>query len=305
MHEQLDVSWVHPPRLSLQVSNVQATPSSHETGVPRQLPLEHWSASVQTLPSSQGVPLGSGRLLHSPVAGSQTPSWTHSPPGGHALGILPTHAPCSHSSSSEQALPSSQAVPFGFGTIRQAPVLGSVSSCSHGPGGSVQSFGTTPTHSPALQASDTVSVSPSSHVVPSARVRVLHRLFSQKASSQDPFLDEVLAVRVGLALARALFALLVVAGEARGQGDQQKGSVQETLGQEDPAALIEPRHSPACTRACQRPRKLRSLVDSRRQAAVVAPPARYVAARRRSRPLRFCSRSLHEPDSATRPSSRT
>src|SRR5450432_4215796 len=83
-------------------------PEAHP--VPPQTPLEHTSALVQALPSSQIVPSGSDGL-EQPVVGLQVPAAWHESTAVQGTGSAPTHAPPWQRSVRVHALPSSQGAP--------------------------------------------------------------------------------------------------------------------------------------------------------------------------------------------------
>ena len=66
-------SMMQPPAVSLQESEVHATPSSHFTADPPHFPFVQASADVQTRPSSQVVPSGRLGVEHAPFAGLHVP----------------------------------------------------------------------------------------------------------------------------------------------------------------------------------------------------------------------------------------
>ena len=92
---------------------------------PRQTPAWQVSPIVQRLPSLQSMPSGASGLEQRPVAGSHTPATWHWSSGWHWTWFDPTQAPFWQVSVRVQALPSSQAAPFGFAGLVQAPVAGS------------------------------------------------------------------------------------------------------------------------------------------------------------------------------------
>jgi hypothetical protein len=65
------------------------------------------------VPPGQAVPSGAGGLEHCPVVGSQVPARWQASDAVHSTGV-PVQTPAWHTSFWVQALPSLQAVPFGF-----------------------------------------------------------------------------------------------------------------------------------------------------------------------------------------------
>jgi hypothetical protein len=90
----------------LSLAHVSDTP-------PVQTPSWHESPVVQALPSLHDVPFGLLGLEQRPVAGSQTPASWQSSRAPQTTGFPPTQTPPWQASFRVQALPSSQANPFG------------------------------------------------------------------------------------------------------------------------------------------------------------------------------------------------
>src|SRR6266576_2615303 len=106
------------PRRESQVSSVQRSPSSQESGDPAvQTPLSQLSPTVQASPTLQGVPSGwSPPPTQAPPDGLQRPSvWQGGGAAEHAPVPVPVHWPawqaslCVHASWSSQAVPSGSA----------------------------------------------------------------------------------------------------------------------------------------------------------------------------------------------------
>jgi hypothetical protein len=91
--------------------------------VPVQTPAMQTSVCVQRLLSLQVVPSGSAGF-EQPEAGLQTPALWHWSMGPHVMVTPSVQTPAWQVSPLVQALPSLQAVPFGFGTLEQMPVAG-------------------------------------------------------------------------------------------------------------------------------------------------------------------------------------
>jgi hypothetical protein len=68
---------VQPAAASLQLSTVQAMPSSQTRAGPLQTPFVHVSGVVHTLPSLQVVPFGLFGYAHTPVDVLQLPALWH------------------------------------------------------------------------------------------------------------------------------------------------------------------------------------------------------------------------------------
>ena len=83
-------------------------------------------------------------------------------------GFAPTHAPVWHVSLWVHALPSLQAVPFGFGGFEHAPVAGSQVPARWHWSCAVHVTGFAPTHAPFWHVSLRVHALPSLQVVPFA-----------------------------------------------------------------------------------------------------------------------------------------
>src|SRR5439155_1876764 len=100
---------------------------------PVQLPLWQVSVCVQALPSLHAVPLLAFGLEHRPVAVSQVPATWHWSSAVQTTGLEPVQVPFWQVSVCVQALPSLQAVPFGWrpsaGQVSLLPVQ--VSAASH------------------------------------------------------------------------------------------------------------------------------------------------------------------------------
>jgi hypothetical protein len=79
---------------------------------------------VQAFPSLQSVPLGAAGLEHAPVAVLQTPAAWHWSAATQTTGLPPVHTPAWHVSTSVQAFPSLQAVPFVAFGFEQVPIAG-------------------------------------------------------------------------------------------------------------------------------------------------------------------------------------
>ena len=101
-------------------------PSSQSVRAPAtQAPATHWSFTLQRDPSSQGVPLGTGSVVHAPLAGSQLPASWHASGAVQTTGSPPRQAPASHVSRRVQSSPSLQRLPSGWVGFEQVPVCGS------------------------------------------------------------------------------------------------------------------------------------------------------------------------------------
>jgi hypothetical protein len=74
-------------------------------GVPRQTPAWQASSLVHGSPSSQLVPLALAGLVHSPVAGSQTPASWHWSCAAQTIDVSTTHRPSSQARQPPQLLP--------------------------------------------------------------------------------------------------------------------------------------------------------------------------------------------------------
>src|SRR6266404_9760834 len=104
------------PRRESQVSSVQRSPSSQESGDPAvQTPLSQRSPTVQGSPTLQGVPSGwSPPPTQAPPDGLQRPSaWQGSRATEHVPVLAPIHWPLWQASLRVHASRSSQAVPSG------------------------------------------------------------------------------------------------------------------------------------------------------------------------------------------------
>ena len=147
------------PVLPSQVSSVQALPSLQSLAGPAlHLPWLQPSPVVQTLPSSQGLPVADAKKPHNPLLGSQ-PSLVHGLPSSQSTLLAPAQMPAAHLSPLVHKLASSQAIVLLAWTH---PVL--VSHLS-----SVQTLlsshlTASPVQLPALQASFVVQAFASSHL---------------------------------------------------------------------------------------------------------------------------------------------
>jgi hypothetical protein len=100
------------PSAGLQLSSVQALPSSHKTGFdPTHVPASHESVCVQALPSEQV--LLSSFVYSQPDAGLQESS-VHALPSSQVNGFDPTQVAASQESVCVQALPSEQVLASSF-----------------------------------------------------------------------------------------------------------------------------------------------------------------------------------------------
>jgi hypothetical protein len=125
----------------------------------------HASPAVHASPSSHSVPAGSG-VNRQPATGSQDTSLQQagSPGGTHTAVAAATHAPApSQASSVVQALPSSQAVPAGFGWFTQPVEASQVGASQHWAFGGAGHSTAAPPQAPPAQTSPVVQASPSSH----------------------------------------------------------------------------------------------------------------------------------------------
>jgi len=156
--------WVQPLPGS-QPSVVQTFPSSQlGAGPPTQLPPLQVSPVVQAFPSVQG------RVLFvwvQPLAGLQ-PSVVQTFPSSQFGAGPPTHAPALHVSFVVHALPSVQAVPFGFGGFEHVPVAESQVPVVWHWSEAVQTTGLLPVQTPLWQVSVCVQAFPSLQVLPLA-----------------------------------------------------------------------------------------------------------------------------------------
>jgi hypothetical protein len=157
--EHIPVCGSHAPASRhAPAAHVTAAPPTHE-------PFWHASDCVQAFPSLHVVPLGFGTPpVQLPVAGSHVPPSRHAVPA-QSTALPPVQEPFWHVSNMVQALPSLQAVPFGFGApFVQAPAASHEPASRHG---SEDAQETVPAQVPdPLHASRTVHSRPSSHVVP-------------------------------------------------------------------------------------------------------------------------------------------
>src|SRR5438552_6788972 len=104
--------------LGPQESAVQGLLSSQLSGVPGvQVPILQVSSPLQTLPSEQEAPSGTGVSLH-PEAGSQE-SVVQALPSLQTSGVPAAQRPCSQVSLPLQASPSEQEVPSATGVWMQ------------------------------------------------------------------------------------------------------------------------------------------------------------------------------------------
>ena len=77
VHPQAPVLCTQPPATSLQLSTVQAMPSSHGNAGPPHVPDVQTSLIVQTFASLHVVPLAFAGLEQTPFAGLQVPALWH------------------------------------------------------------------------------------------------------------------------------------------------------------------------------------------------------------------------------------
>jgi hypothetical protein len=158
----------HTPDCGLQTPTVWHESSAAQTvAVPVQAPAWQLSLAVQALASLQAVPSGLAKAAQ-PVAGSHTPAVWHEL-AAQITGGPPLQAPPWHVSVEVQALPSSHAVPFGFGVAAEhTPDCGlHTPAAKHGIPGAGQTTGFEPAHTPAAHVSVWVQPLPSLHIVPS------------------------------------------------------------------------------------------------------------------------------------------
>src|SRR5439155_16427444 len=94
-------------------------------GDPPQTPFVQESFTVQKRPSLQSAPSAFEGLEQVPVLGAQTPAVWHESRAVQTTRPPPVQTPARQVSVCVQALPSSQALPFGFGGLVQAWVWGS------------------------------------------------------------------------------------------------------------------------------------------------------------------------------------
>jgi hypothetical protein len=147
------------PLTGLQLSAVQTLPSSQATGVPPQVPAVHRSFVVQRLLSLQVVPLTTGVLLQTPVAGLHE-SVVQELLSVHGIGVL-EQTPA-RQASVVQALPSLHGVEVSGVCVHPRP--GTQASVVQALPSS-QLMGV-PAHVPATQVSFAVQSWPSLHVTP-------------------------------------------------------------------------------------------------------------------------------------------
>jgi hypothetical protein len=105
------------------VSVVHGSPSSQLRVVPAvQVPSWHVSVPLQTLPSLHAVPFATGVTVQ-PLCGLHA-STVHGLPSSHVRVAPLRQVPAWHASACVQALPSSQAEPFGLVGFEHCPVDG-------------------------------------------------------------------------------------------------------------------------------------------------------------------------------------
>jgi hypothetical protein len=179
--------------------------TGHITGAPPvHTPATHASPVVQASPSSQAAPSGFAGL-EQPVDALHVPAVWHGSSAAHTTAEPPPHTPAWHVSPCVQASPSSQAVPFGSGTLEQTPVAGlHTLGFWHGSGAG-HTTGLDPTHTPSWQVSVCVQASPSSQALPVQGVHVPsdaapaaiehapHTPAPQAVSQQTPSMQKPLA----------------------------------------------------------------------------------------------------------------
>jgi len=162
-------------------------------------------------PPGQGAPSGLEPLAHSPLLGSQTPSYSQGPLEEQSISFTgfeqapvagsqtptswqpslamqgfcapPTQAPARQLSALVQAFPSSQGEPSGLIGSEQTPVFASQAPTSWQPSSAAQTTGDAPVQVPAWQPSTVVQASPSSQAAPSAWSGLVH---APVAGSQTP-----------------------------------------------------------------------------------------------------------------------
>ena len=93
--------------------------------MPLQTPAWQVSLCVQALPSLQAAPSGLTGFEQAPVCGSHVPASWQASGAAQVTAFPPVQTPAEHVSVRVQALPSSQAVPFGFCGFEHVPVCGS------------------------------------------------------------------------------------------------------------------------------------------------------------------------------------
>jgi hypothetical protein len=93
VHGHFERSLLQPPSWSLQVSTLQATPSSQEGAGPAHFPPVQVSTVLHTELSLQGEPSGFGGVVQVPVAGSQLPAAWQSSSATHVTCVLDVQTP--------------------------------------------------------------------------------------------------------------------------------------------------------------------------------------------------------------------
>jgi len=147
----------------------QMSDAVQTTAAPAQVPAWQVSVVVHLLLSLQLVPSAASGLLHAPVVGSQVPAtWQAS------SGVQTTEAPAVQTPvMQDEPHPAPHTVPFGLFGLLHAPVDGLQTASWHA-SAPEHVFGLAPAQMPAWQLSVCVHMSPSSQVVPSVLLGLLH-----------------------------------------------------------------------------------------------------------------------------------
>jgi hypothetical protein len=113
------------PATASHASVVQGLLSSVGGGVPGvHAPDWHVSEPLHTVASLHAVPFGFAGFEQVPFAELQVPASWHASEAMQTTGFAPVQAPDWQVSVCVQALPSAQAVPFGFAGFEQVPFAG-------------------------------------------------------------------------------------------------------------------------------------------------------------------------------------
>jgi hypothetical protein len=120
------------------------------------------------------VPVGRAGFEQVPLVVSQVPALWHESGAAHVTGLVPVHAPNSHTSACVHAFPSLQVVPSGAFGLEQTPVDGSHIPAAWHWSAAEQVTGSAPAHTPLTHASTVVHALPSLQATPSGRTGFEH-----------------------------------------------------------------------------------------------------------------------------------
>jgi hypothetical protein len=120
------------------------------------------------------VPAGRAGFEQVPVVVSHVPALWHESGAAQVTGLVPVHAPSSHTSTWVHASPSLHVVPSGAFGLEQAPVDGSQDPAAWHWSAAVHVMGSEPAHTPLTHASTVVHALPSLQATPSGSTGFEH-----------------------------------------------------------------------------------------------------------------------------------